>query len=240
MDVETRGTLRDGKDFVVKNLSLDDLPAILHLQQKVIHHLEYQEILQPLNAEEYSYILQGHGEMIGIFVEDRLIAFRALLIPKPEDEYLGELAKIPPEERKKIIYSEISNVDPDYRGQGLQQFMGNIIMKRIDSKKFRYVLATVAPFNIPSLKDKFRLGMKIVALEEIYNGKLRYVFKKDLQKQHVIRNPEKEISVDMNSFTKQRQLLQDGYVGVNIQKLDGHWHLVFVKRNEESVTQLSC
>lgn len=31
-------------------------------------------------------------------------------------------------------------------------------METIDRNRFRYVLSTVAPFNIPSLKDKFFLG----------------------------------------------------------------------------------
>jgi hypothetical protein len=38
----------------------------------------------------------------------------------------------------------------------------------------------VAPYNIPSLKDKFAQGMQIAALKEKYGGLLRYVFVRDL------------------------------------------------------------
>ena len=34
---------------------------------------------------------------------------------------------------------------------------------------------TVAPFNIPSLKDKFAQGMEVAALKEKYSGSMRYV-----------------------------------------------------------------
>ena len=44
-----------------------------------------------------------------------------------------------------------------------------------EDSKYDYVCCTVAPFNIPSLKDKFAQGMAIAALKEKYGGSLRYV-----------------------------------------------------------------
>lgn len=59
------------------------------------------------------------------------------------------------EELPNTLFSVVTNVDPDYRGSGLQKLLGEKIMETIDRNRFRYVLSTVAPFNIPSLKDKF-------------------------------------------------------------------------------------
>ena len=44
-----------------------------------------------------------------------------------------------------------------------------------ENSKYDYVCCTVAPFNIPSLKDKFSQGMEIAALKEKYGGSMRYV-----------------------------------------------------------------
>ncbi len=231
MQFQAKGKLRDGREFFVRNLDLGDLPKILQLQNKVLANLESQQILQPLYQDEFTYILQGNGDMIGIFLQDRLIAFRAMLIPKPEKEFLGELAGIPGDDRKQIIYSEISNVDPEYRGNGLQHYMGKVLMDRIDREKFRYVLTTVAPFNIPSLKDKFRLGMNIVALAEMYNGKLRYVLKKDLQQSPQESLRVKHILIPMGDIEKQRHYLKEGYSGISMEEQEGEWNVLFVKEN---------
>ena len=54
-------------------------------------------------------------------------------------------------------------------------------MEDIDKKRYRYLFATVAPFNIASLKDKFALGMHIISLEKKYGNLLRYTLMKDLR-----------------------------------------------------------
>src|SRR5699024_10216636 len=102
-----------------------------------------------------------------------------LVPPLDDPEHLGIDAGIAKQERHKMIYSEITVVHPYYRGNGLQTYMGEIVFEQMDKNLYPYVAATVAPFNIPSLKDKFALGMMIIALEEKYNGKLRYVLFKD-------------------------------------------------------------
>ncbi|WP_140392755.1 N-acetyltransferase [Virgibacillus dakarensis] len=176
----TTGSLSNEQIFHVIQLTIDDLPLILQLQTKVENALVSNTFLSPLSRKEFTRILTGKGFMLGVFIDEKLIAFRAMLQPEMDEEHLGLDAGLPEAELPKVIYSEISNVDPEYRGNGLQKYMGQILMNEIDYEKFRYVCATVAPMNIPSIKDKFSLGLEIVALKEKYQGKLRYIFIKDL------------------------------------------------------------
>ncbi len=78
---------------------------------------------------------------------------------------------------------------------------------------------TVAPFNIPSLKDKFSQGMEIAALKEKYGGSMRYVFVKELRE-----DKEKDWteikSVPMNNAGGQQALLSEGYRGYEMEKVD--------------------
>src|SRR5699024_11520682 len=73
-------------------------------------------------------------------------------------------------------------VHQDYQGNGLQKIMASLIMQELSktSHSYKYICATVAPDNIPSLKDKFAQNMEIKALVTIYDEKQRYVFAKKL------------------------------------------------------------
>lgn len=98
--------------------------------------------------------------------------------------------------------------------------MGIWWMEHLQNSRYRYVCATVAPFNIASLKDKFQLGMTIGALKEKYTGKLRYVFVKDL---HTNQHYGEKIVVAMDDRDRQQQLLQSGYRGIAINLTDTGW-----------------
>ncbi|ASK63779.1 N-acetyltransferase [Virgibacillus phasianinus] len=220
--------LHNGQTFYVRYLSINDLPLIMQLQEKVKHALSSPATLEPLSEEEFKIILSGHQLMIGVFLEERMIAFRAMLEPEIDNEHLGIDAGLPPEELPKVLYSEISNVDPEYRGNGLQTYMGKLLMERLDKKRFQYVCATVAPFNIPSLKDKLLLGMKIVALKEKYSGKLRYVLMNSLSETDKDSCKDK-ITISMNDSNAQQKCLKSGFQGSSIKQKNNDWYVVFSK-----------
>ncbi|WP_458461719.1 GNAT family N-acetyltransferase, partial [Paenibacillus sp.] len=173
----------DGQAYVVRRLTETDIPAVLSLQDKVVRHLDDPTRLQPLSEDEFHYITNGNGLLIGVFVETELISFRALVVPDTLEDHLGIDAGLPESELDFVIYQDISNVDPDWRGFSLQRRMATWIMDELarTGHPYKYVCSTVAPFNIPSLKDKFAQGMEIVALKPKYGGNLRYIFFKKLE-----------------------------------------------------------
>ncbi|WP_368653184.1 hypothetical protein AB4Y30_16040 [Ornithinibacillus sp. 4-3] len=201
--------------YHTRYLTLTDIDIILELQSKVVQALDSTATLQPLSAEEFTTILSEDKLMIGMFDEERLISFRALLIPKLDDPYghLGLDVGIPENELSKVIYSEVSVVDPDYRGKRLQTQMGLYLFERIDTEKFYHVCATVAPHNIPSLLDKLMLGMEIRALKEKYSGKLRYILYKDLRKKDESISTEDVTLVDLEDIDAQQKMLNEGFAG---------------------------
>ncbi|MFU0788747.1 hypothetical protein [Virgibacillus proomii] len=225
-----RGRLRSGQSFYLKKLTVNYLHDILKLQQIVEQTVEGASFLQPLTTEEYNYILSGKGSMIGIFIHDQLVAFRAMLIPNSKDpEHLGRDLGLLETEWSKIIYSEISIVHPTYRGNRLQNYMGKQLFKQVDKRIFHYIAATVAPFNIPSIKDKLALGMKISALKAKYNGKLRYILIRDLHIPPDYNNYTTTKIVNMQDINLQKNLLEAGYCGIAIQKRNGNYDVTYVK-----------
>lgn len=215
-------------------LKLDDMPDIFKLQEKVVETLAEKSALQPLTVEEFTSVLSEKEIMIGLFDSGTLIACRAMLVPKiGHEEHLGPDAGLSGEQLSKVIHSEISMVDPDYRGQALQTRMGKMLLEKIDRHRFRYVLATVAPFNIPSIKDKLELGMNIIALKKKYSGKLRYILYRDLeresQNQAVIEELDGgDIWVPMEDTKQQQHILATGKKGTTIKQTNGKWHVKYI------------
>ncbi|WP_324628564.1 N-acetyltransferase [Bacillus paranthracis] len=229
MTVLYEGRLKQNNElFHVTLLSLEHIEQILLLQNVVVEALEDKSRLQPLSQEEFQYILEGNGMMIGAFIENELIAFRALLVPPIDDEHLGLDIGIPERELHRVIYQEISNVHPNWRGNGMQKILATVIMDELqkEDSKYDYVCCTVAPFNIPSLKDKFAQGMEIAALKEKYGGSMRYVFVKELR--GVKERDWTDIkSIPMNNAGGQQALLSEGYRGYEMEKVDGDFIVKF-------------
>ena len=66
MTVLYEGTLKQNNEsFHVTLLSLEHIEQILSLQNIVVEALEDKSRLQPLSQEEFQYILEGNGMMIG-------------------------------------------------------------------------------------------------------------------------------------------------------------------------------
>jgi len=170
----------NGLDIVVNYLTMAELDQIEEVQRSVMDTLTEGSQYQSLTTEEFMKLLSDRT-LIGAYHEGTLIAFRALLIPPLDAEHLGYDIGYPLETLDRVLYQEVTNVHPDYRGYGLQQHLGRLLMKELEhGSRFELVCATVAPFNIPSLKDKFALGLRIGALKPKYGGKLRYIFMKEL------------------------------------------------------------
>src|SRR5690625_3651068 len=91
MEVSTiyNGILNDVTNYTVRKLSSNDLDNILQLQRIVAETLVNKETLQTLSEQEYQYILNGKGLLLGGFIEEELIAFRALMVPPIDEEHLG-------------------------------------------------------------------------------------------------------------------------------------------------------
>ncbi|QTD41259.1 GNAT family N-acetyltransferase [Sporosarcina sp. Te-1] len=221
-------TLKNGQIVEIRPVGLEQLKEILSLQQKVFSTLSTKTFLQPLTEEEFAYILGGKGVMLGVYLRGELIAFRAMMEPDElDDEHLGLDAGLTKEEFSTVLYSEITNVHPDYRGNSLQRILGRMLLAEIDQEKYRYICTTVAPFNIASLKDKFNLGMHIVALKEKYGTKLRYILMKDLTARPVYRAA--SVFIHMGNTERQQELLEKGWVGVGMVMEEDEWKVEYRK-----------
>ncbi|SES23347.1 hypothetical protein [Psychrobacillus sp. OK032] len=223
---EWSGMLGD-KDYVVRVLKKDKVEEILRLQNIVLGTLINDDFLSPLTREEYEDAI-SKNLMVGVFVEGELIAFRALAIPEIDEHHLGYDIGLETEQLEKVVYQEITNVHPDYRGFGLQKKLGTIVMEILDASPYTHVCATVAPFNIASLKDKLSQGMVIGALKKKYGDMIRYVFYKKLDEE---REASSEVlDINMADTEKQQQLLAEGWIGTSIMQKEDEWYVTYEEK----------
>ena len=222
--------LKNGIEITVERLTVDQVEEILELQQTVIDELTSKSVLEPLSRDEFLFMLNGRGLMIGAYYKEELIAFRAMLEPELDEEHLGKDAGLLRSEWPLVLYSEITNVNPKFRGNNLQVLLGEILMDEVDKNRFRYICATVAPFNIASLKDKFAHGMYIVSLKIKYGDLLRYILMKDLSGSLKDDISDKSRYISMANTEEQQQLLQNGWIGTGIEKTNEEWTVRFVKQ----------
>ena len=227
MDILHSGLLKGRDPFYIRKLHIEDLEDILFVQKEVTQTLENRNYLAPLTKDQYEHILLDGGSMVGVFADGRLVAFRATLIPGEDDEHLGHDIGLDALEHTSIIYQEISNVSPFYRGHRLQNIMAKVLMEQSRLSDFRYVCATVAPFNIPSLKDKFAQQMEIAALKRKYGGVLRYIFVKSLHEEGF--NYEEEKVISMHDTVTQQTLLADGWRGTGMSDSPNGWFVHYRK-----------
>ncbi|CAM3163938.1 GNAT family N-acetyltransferase [Filibacter tadaridae] len=221
--------LKNGEEITIKRLTASHLEEIQALQRKVIGALTITSFLQPLTTEEFLIILNGKGLLIGAYSNGQLIAFRAMLAPELDEEHLGRDAGLAINEWPLVLYSEITNVDPDFQGNGLQLLLGKVIMDEVDEKRYPYICATVAPFNIASLKDKFALGFQIVSLKMKYGDLLRYTMLKDFKRPIAHQHFRESQMVLMENTDEQQHYFDAKWIGTAIKKDEDQWFVQFQK-----------
>jgi hypothetical protein len=102
-------------------------------------------------------------------------------------------------------------------------------MLDIDRQKFHYACATVAPLNIPSIKDKFSLGFHITGLKEKYGGMMRYIFIKDLHAPRIQSMHRETADIPADDMAAQQTLLRSGYTGIEMKKSADTWYIRYEK-----------
>ncbi|KIL51242.1 hypothetical protein KP77_07540 [Jeotgalibacillus alimentarius] len=221
--------------YVIRQMTEDHFDEFKSFQQKVVSGIEDASSLQPLTDEEILYVSGEGGILLGVYAEDKLIAVRALLFPGDDEENLGRDLGLSYDEQMRVVHQEISLVDPDYRGNGLQQVMAKVIMQELKFTHtyFEHLCCTVSPTNIPSMRDKFKQEMIVVDVKVKYGNMPRYIFYKPL-KQKLFIDKDSYIFVRTDKAKRQKDFLAAGYVGVGISRTKlGTW--LAMARLKESV-----
>ena len=160
----------------IVRMEISDLPQILAFQQEIYQNLPDKDILFPLPQENWEYLM-NHGFTLAVFPEesDRLAYLIGCLYPKRE-ENLGLDVGLRDDELDQVGQLEIAMASPDFRGYHMHSRMCSVCVDLFKQDgRTRFILSTVSPRNLPSLKALQSAGLQPLVEKEKYGGKLLYV-----------------------------------------------------------------
>lgn len=199
--------------YVLKVLDKDDLPAVMRLQHNLVTSMEQKELYVPISEAEMLYLLEGSGEALGLFIENKMYAACSLLHKVDYENNMARELDFSEEELTRVAQLELSLVDLDLRGYKLQYKMASILAQRLQKRKeIRYLFTTVSPYNYPSIETVTSMGLYIAKLSKMYYGWDRYVVYKDFGQP--IRLDKSNVMILPNTaWAEQQELLHNGYRG---------------------------
>lgn len=211
-----------------KRLTEEDLPAVHRL-----HALAHSLISQPgLLAKETDDFFLSHihdvGQLYGSFLEDDLIAYTVLGLPKVSDYNFGRQFGLSENELENVAHCDGSIVHPDWRGNHLQQrFIDWRLLIAIHYGK-KHAISTAAPKNSASWCNLIRSGFAIYRLLDMF-GADRFLLYRCLNDVHMINAQHFKI-IDVNDREEIANTLALGWIAIDYHdKQDAHCELVFAK-----------
>jgi ribosomal protein S18 acetylase RimI-like enzyme len=208
--------------FEMRYLQKKDLPRVMALQELVAKRLDSEDLFATLSYELMELHIGAKGFMIGTFVKGELIAFRNVYFPGVEKHewHLGyDIDLESPADLRRVANLQLICVHPDYRGNSLGRRMNLNAIRRIRADQYVHLCATVSPFNNWNIKVLLDCGFSIRKLKFKYGGKLRYIVYQNLTRPVVFPDPQDQISVRLTDIGRQEELIKQGFIGVQLQKI---------------------
>jgi len=208
-------------NYQMSLLGHDHLDEVMTLQRKIIRELSRKDMLQPFPEDFMREHIGEKGQIIGVFLGSKLIAFRNIYFPSPDDPEwnLGIDIGLEGDDLTRVANLQMVCVHPDHRGKSLALKMNNHVISILrELETHRYLCATVSPFNYWNVRILLNCGFVIKKLKDKYSGKLRYVVYQDLTHPLVFSSLNRR-SANLVDFPRQKTLLAEGYCGTTLQQV---------------------
>lgn len=166
--------------IMFRRADAEDAEEVYRLMMEVYEEMIHKEYFVPEKREDIVSYTKDQGMVFVAYDEkERLAGYFIVAFPKESENLASEIG-LSPEEQKKAVHMESCCVRKEYRGHGIQKEFFQIVEQCIDRKKYRYLLGTVAPGNISSLRNFQECGYHCVMTKEKYGGLLRHIMMKVL------------------------------------------------------------
>lgn len=162
----------------VKLAKKTDIESIYNVMKVVESSLENKDIYYIDNIDFISDHIEKSGFTLISVINNLVIGFLIVRIPKIESDNLGLDINLPQDELSKVAHIESVAVIPSYRG-GIQISLIKEAEKILINKGYRYLMCTVHPDNFHSLKNLNYLGYEIIKTKIKYGGYKRHILKKE-------------------------------------------------------------
>ncbi len=210
----------DGPEEVAYHIQILDapfLPQVETLQASIVANIAEPELFAECSHERLRAVLTENGRVLGTCVGDELAGYIVAYFPGDDEENLGRDLGVPASEYARVVHLESGVVDPAYRGNFLALKMNRYALWTLQSLQMKHVCATAWPHNLFSVRVLFSTGMVIRFLKEKYNGKLRYIFHRNLH-EPLFDAPTRCVTIPTSQRAAQEKILAHGLCGYALQE----------------------
>ncbi len=166
--------------FEFKKCNPLDLDSILAIQEKAFKNLDNPDLLRRNTPEMLLSCLSEPHYTLGVYVQGKLAAFGILYDALTTEENIGYDIGICKNQLTEVINFKLVIVLPEYRGNGLQKKIINILCNIAKENGKKIMCATVSPENSHSIRNFESCGFMFHSAKIKYSGLKRNIYYKIL------------------------------------------------------------
>lgn len=164
--------------LTIRKITHNDIKNVTVLQKEIICSLKEKKWFYPASANEIKDIINYTGHVIGLYFNESLIGY-ATVIYCCRDYQLSKAYEVPNKYAHLTAILDDVAILSQYNGKRYQLLLWNYITLFYCSKT-KFLLASIHPDNIASLKNAFYFDMTIISQMEMYNNAPRYILLKEI------------------------------------------------------------
>lgn len=205
-------TRRQGKPcepvpFSGRRLGAADVNDVIAL-----HHAARAGVAPEVLAHESDTFFAAHveriGRILGLYTDGTLIAYGVLGLPGPHDASFADELGLAEPVRARAANIDGASVKSEWRGNGLHQLLIAWRLRWALEAGRPVALSTVAPANLPSLRNLLAEGLTIRAICKKFGG-TRYIVRRDLDRPRP-RIPRRGRWIPVEDLEAQSAVLEQG------------------------------
>ena len=167
--------------YHLRQATLEEAYEIWSVMDICYQALEQKEYFICDDLDYVKDILSGHG--LGVVACDergKIVGNLLVKYPGLDEENLGYDVSLSENNLMRVVHMDSASVLPEHRGHGLERRMIAFAETLVDTSKYSYAFATVAPENTASLKSLEKNGYQVMITKEKYGKFVRSVMMKAL------------------------------------------------------------
>lgn len=167
--------------YFLRPATLEDAYEIWSVMDTCFQALDHKEYFICDDLDYVKDILSGHGfGVVACDMDENIVGNLLVKYPGLTEENLGYDVSLTPKNLNHVLHMDSASVLPKHRGHGLEHQMIAYAEKLVDTSRYCYSFATVAPENTASLKSLEKTGYQVMVTKEKYEGLVRCVMMKRL------------------------------------------------------------
>lgn len=160
----------EGKSYVLKDMKENDIREILELQNKILTDQDFDlKWFYAFDEEALEEVFEDDSIALGVYIDDRLIAFRTGSSSGKEYEEITNALGGSYTKKPCFLMNGVF-VDKAYRGNHLQEKLSEHCIEQCRKSGINTFLSVVHPDNISSIKSLKNIGFKEEKRLMLFNG----------------------------------------------------------------------